>query len=306
MKNSNVRGAAKPPASAVEEQKVDLSSLGNASSSVAVVEQGSLTSAADMQSMFAADSEAFGSIDFKGDLAIPFIGILQKSSPQVDEADPKYVQGAKVGMGFNTVTGEIFDMARQQDGKGGLEVILVYYDKKYVEWVPRDNGGGFVGQYEVDDTRIKACTLNDKKRLVTPNNNLMVETAYHYILFRTRSTEPWQWGVFASKSTSLKMTRKWNSMISTLLIKTKDGKSIKPPVFSQIWRLSTFIDSKDSYRWAACDIAHIGTVQDAESYNMAKAFATAVKSGDVRITAPPADDADGHSSADPFDTNPLV
>lgn len=281
----NTRGAAKPPSAPVETTQQ--------ASEVAVVEQAPLAAQPDMQSMFAADSAEFGGIDFKGDLAIPFIGVLQKGSPQVDDAHAKYIEGAKVGMALNTVTGSVIDMRRGKDGKGGVEVILCYYDKKFVEWVPREDGGGFVAQFEPGAPEIDKCFLNDKKRLVTPDGNLMVETAYHYILIRENPKEPWQWAVFPSKSSSLKMTRKWNSMVASLVVKGKDGKSIKPPVFSQVWLLSTYPDQKDDFTWAACDIAHIGSVSDIETYEMAKAFATAVKSGAVRVTAPPSDPTEG-------------
>lgn len=281
----NTRGAAKPPSAPVKAVQP--------SAEVAVVEQAPPAAQPDMQSLFAADSAEFGNVDFKGDLAIPFIGILQKGSPQVDDAHAKYIDGAKVGMALNTVTGSLIDLRRGKDGKGGVEVILCCYDKKFVEWVPREDGGGFVGQHEPGAAEVDACKLNDKKRLETPDGNLMVETAYHYVLIREKPKAEWQWAVFPSKSSSLKMTRKWNSMVASLVVKGKDGKSIKPPVFSQVWLLSTYPDQKDDFTWAACDIAHVGSVSDIATYEMAKAFATAVKSGAVRVTAPPADPTEG-------------
>ena len=73
-----------------------------------------------------AEIEAFGVADFEADagagmenvtaddLQIPFLSILQSNSPQLDESEGKYIDGAKAGMILNTVTNEIFD------GKIGL------------------------------------------------------------------------------------------------------------------------------------------------------------------------------------------
>ena len=42
------------------------------------------------------------------DMALPFVRILGQLSPQVTEGDAKYIEGAKPGMIYNTVTGECF------------------------------------------------------------------------------------------------------------------------------------------------------------------------------------------------------
>ena len=53
------------------------------------------------------------------DLALPFVRILGQLSPQVTEGDAKYIEGAKPGMIYNTVTHELYD------GKKGIKVFLV-------------------------------------------------------------------------------------------------------------------------------------------------------------------------------------
>ena len=55
-------------------------------------------------SMFEADAnEGLGQLG-QEDLAIPFLRILSDTSPQVKKRDPEYVDGAEVGMLFNTLT----------------------------------------------------------------------------------------------------------------------------------------------------------------------------------------------------------
>ena len=73
------------------------------------------------------------------DFAIPFIVILQKNSPQVDETEGAYIEGARPGMIYNTVSGEMYD-----GRETGLFIIPVHFRKEIIEWVPRKKGGGLV------------------------------------------------------------------------------------------------------------------------------------------------------------------
>ena len=59
------------------------------------------------------------------DYAIPYLNMLSKGSPQVDEEDDKFIKGAKRGQIFNTVTETCSDV---------LTVLPVYFRRRYVEW----------------------------------------------------------------------------------------------------------------------------------------------------------------------------
>ena len=75
--------------------------------------------------------------DSANDILIPRLKLMQPNSPELDTID-----GAKPGMILNTVTQELMD-----------EVIInvAKTEKKYVEWTPKDKGGGFVGDYAIND-----------------------------------------------------------------------------------------------------------------------------------------------------------
>ena len=76
-------------------------------------------------SMFEADAnEGLGQLG-QDDLAIPFLRILSDTSPQVKKRDPEYVEGAEVGMLFNTLTREIYD------GEKGVQAIPCSYAVSY-------------------------------------------------------------------------------------------------------------------------------------------------------------------------------
>ena len=83
----------------------------------------------------------FGTLNLARDTAIPYISILQTSSPQVNPSKAEHIESAKAGQLFNTVTQETFDT---------LEVIPVFYHLKYVEWKPREQGGGFINSHDAD------------------------------------------------------------------------------------------------------------------------------------------------------------
>src|SRR4051812_47524770 len=67
----------------------------------------SLTTVDD--SMYEADANAGLEGAKATDFAIPFIVVLQKGSPQVDEQSGQAIEGARQGMLYNTVTGRLYD-----------------------------------------------------------------------------------------------------------------------------------------------------------------------------------------------------
>jgi len=70
------------------------------------------------------------------DLALPFLRILGQLSPQVTQGDAKFIESARPGMIYNTVTSDLFD------GKKGIKAIPCYYKKDYPEWNDRGEGPG--------------------------------------------------------------------------------------------------------------------------------------------------------------------
>ena len=135
------------------------------------------------------------------DIAIPFLLILQALSPQV--RGTTRIENAKEGDFYNSVTQEIL--------KGSIKVIPCAYQKSWVEWVSRDNGGGFIRQHNSIDILDK-CTKNERNQDVLPSGNHVVTTAYQYCLLvkEDGSTERI---VISFTSTQLKKSRRWNRQI---------------------------------------------------------------------------------------------
>lgn len=240
---------------------------------------------------FSADA-GMGATFAGSDLAIPFLTILQKNSPQVDEDNGKYVKGARPGMIYNTVTNELFDKG------AGVVVVPAGYQKKFVEWISRDDGGGFVAQHEPESEMVRACKPNEKGKLETATGHQMVETAYHYVVLIDANGNP-QWAVISMSSSQLKKSRKWNTLVAGVTM-TVNGKTFKPPIFSHKYILRTVVEQKDQNTWYGWDVGSASVVDSRGVYDSAKAYCQALLSGSIRVTAPPRETEDGGSEPLPF------
>ena len=223
--------------------------------------------------VLAEDSKAmsgFGTINLARDTAIPYISILQTSSPQVNPSKAEYIESAKAGQLFNTVTQETFDK---------LEVIPVFYHLKYVEWKPREQGGGFIDSHNAESGIIgqtKRDPMTGKQ--VLPNGNHIVQTAYHFVLML--SGDGYQNAVISMSSSQLKKSRRWNSLMLSQKIKGPQG-MFTPPTYAFTYNLSTVSESNDRGSWFGFSIEKGNQVTDASIYGESKAFAQSASSGAV-------------------------
>ena len=221
------------------------------------------------------------------DLALPFLKILGQLSPEVNKRDGKFVKGSEPGMIFNSVSGELYD------GTKGISVIPCLYKLEYIEWKDRGEGSGAPVAIHSSASDIMSKTKMDanfKDRL--PNGNYIEKTANHFVLI----TQPTATTAFISmKSTQLKISRKWNSMMASLKMKGKNG-MFTPASFSHTYQLRTVQQSNDKGTWFGWEVQKIGPVSNTETYQQAKAFAENISKGNVQAkhgeTAPKG--ADSH------------
>ena len=224
--------------------------------------------------MFEADAgQGIGNLT-QEDLALPFLKILGQLSPEVNKRDGKYVEGAEPGMIYNSVTSELFD------GEKGLNVIPCHYKLEYIEWRDRGDGPGAPVTIHPSSSDILSQTTRGadfKDRL--QNGNYIEKTASHFVITmgETPST-----ALIAMKSTQLKISRKWNTMIAQIKLKGKNG-LFTPASFSHIYNLKTVQQSNDKGTWFGWEISKVGQVQDASIYSQAKAFSESVSKGDVQV-----------------------
>ena len=208
------------------------------------------------------------------DLALPFLKILGQLSPEVNKRDGKYVKGAEPGMIFNSVTGELYDGAK------GIQVVPCHYKLEYIEWRDRGEGSGAPVAIHSSSSDIMTKTTRDasfKDRL--PNGNYIERTASHFVIVNGQTPST---ALIAMKSTQLKISRKWNSMMAGIRLKGKNG-LFTPASFSHIYQLKTIQQSNDKGTWFGWEVSKIGPVQDTTLYQQAKTFAENVSKGDVKV-----------------------
>jgi len=207
------------------------------------------------------------------DLALPFLKILAQLSPEVNKRDGKYVEGAEAGMIYNSVTGELYN------GVEGINVIPAFYKLEYLEWKDRGEGLGAPINIYPSSSDIMSKTKADanyKDRL--PNGNYIEKTASHFVIILgdTPST-----ALISMKSTQLKISRKWNSMMSGLKLKGKNG-LYTPASFSHIYRLKTTQMSNDKGTWFGWEVSKVGPVTDSQAYQQAKVFCENISKGSIK------------------------
>ena len=207
------------------------------------------------------------------DLALPFLKILGQLSPEVNKRDGKYVEGAEPGMIFNSVSGELYD------GVKGIDVIPCFYKLEYIEWKDRGEGlGAPVAIYDSSSDIMSKTTpdANYKDRL--PNGNYIEKTASHFVIVAGDSPST---ALISMKSTQLKISRKWNSMMSGIKMKGANG-MFTPASFSHIYKLKTTQMSNDKGTWFGWEVSKVGPVTDKGLYDQAKSFSDSISKGSVK------------------------
>jgi hypothetical protein len=215
------------------------------------------------------------------DLSIPFLRILAQLSPQVNKRDGAYVQGAEAGMIFNTVANEAYN------GEDGILVVPCYYTRRYVEWKPREQGGGYVSSYGSEDPIVQTTHKDDRGNDILPNGNLLTNTAQFYVLLIHPEMGP-QRCLITMTSTQLKKARKWLTQMQALTGRNKAGALYTLPMMSNVYQLRTVEERNDKGSWFGWEVSRIrqldlGADEDKEMFEIGFGFAKAVRSGEVKV-----------------------
>ncbi len=229
---------------------------------------------------FADDMMADAGLGFENvsanDVAIPYLKVLQALSPELRGVTK--IAGAEEGLIINTVTGQLMKEAR---------IIPCAFKKSYVEWTPREAGGGLVKEH-TDERILEKTKKNERNQDVLSNGNLIVTTAYHYVL--VLSDSGFERALIAMSSTQLKKSRRWLGQMMAIQVKVGD-KSFTPPPFSHSYHVSTSMETKDANSWYGWLINDPTMVQDRGIYEAAKKFGSDVTAGLVKVSEPPQEGA---------------
>lgn len=244
--------------------------------------------AANILGMLAQDSEKNSGFEnmTSEDIALPFLTLLQALSPQV--RGDKRVKNAAEGDFFNTVTGEIYKTRDAEGNPIPLKLIPCAYKKAFVEWTPREQGGGYVKEHASSEV-LNMTKKDEKGRDVLPSGNLIVTTAYHFVLI-LKDGGMVERAIISFTSTQLKKSRRWNSQMMNLQIKMPNGNLVRPPMFSHIYLANSVNESNDLGSWAGWDISTPTLIEDPKLYALAKGFSEDVMKNAVKVAPPSHDD----------------
>ena len=142
-------------------------------------------------------------------------------------------------------------------GEEGVTIIPCYQVTKYLEFTPRDMGGGFRGEISPTNPVLQQTTRQGSKELL-PTGNELVKSDQHYclVLDGEGSFQP---AVIDMKSTQLKVSRRWKTQIAMQKIKhPKTGQMITPPLFATEWKITTVEESNDQGSWFNPSVEKVG------------------------------------------------
>jgi len=207
------------------------------------------------------------------DITIPRLAVVQAGSPQRKKKDEKYIEGAEEGHIFNTVTNKLYDVE-------GITVIPCGYRKSYVEWVPRESGGGLVA---IHDMKPEGTTVDPKSKKSFLGENQIVDTAEHFVLIK--SDDSWEAAILTMTSSNLGVSRKWNTLLKMKKMNIK-GQMVEPPSFLYMFKLSTINAENDLGSWFKYKIEEIGQVERKNIFTQAEALSDSVSEGKIKVSDP--------------------
>lgn len=238
---------------------------------------------------FAADAGAGMEGASQESFAIPFLSVLQKGSPQVDEASGAAVEGAKAGMLYENVTGRLFS------GKDGVIVVPCAYRREFLRWGSRSAGGGFKGSFTPEvaaEMRLKGQIVDLDGRLYAPmpdgsvnpeKSDRFNDTRNHYVLIVDATTGAWTEALLSLTSTQIKKSKMLMSALASVKLKNGAGQMYTPPTFANFVRVNTVGESNDKGTWFGVKFELLGQVDRAEIYAAAKAFHANIAKGSVEV-----------------------
>ncbi len=145
------------------------------------------------------DSNAGNENVTQDDILMPRIKLLQMLSPETQSEDAKYVEGAKKGMFFNTLTNALYEAP--------IFFVPFAYEMSYPVFRKRTSGGGLLGVFNSEKEAIEEIRLQEN-----PNIYEVSQTAVHYGFVKTEVGQ-WEEVAIHMNSTKLTASRQLNSLI---------------------------------------------------------------------------------------------
>ena len=210
----------------------------------------------------------------KADLALPFLKLLQTGSDETKKKHANYVDGAEAGMFYNTVTKKLYS------GEKGIEVIPCFYKLTYPEWAPFERKEGRPVSPDRGPEILAKTKKDSSGKDVLDNGNQIIKTANHFVIISGDKPEK---ALMAMKSTQLKVSRGWNSLMQDQFESDpKTNKNVPAPMFSRIYKLNS-VENSGSFTWHGYRVSLLRKVDNAYIYQMAREFHSSLKKSNAAI-----------------------
>ncbi len=221
--------------------------------------------------------------------AIPFLSVLQKGSPQVDEASGAAIEGARQGMLFENVTGKMID------GKVGVKIIPCAYRRVFLRWAPKGaTGSGFKGELlpeEVAQMQADGKVKELDGRLYVPLENgtvddkkcdRLADTRNHYVLIVEPETGNWTQALISLSSTQIKKSKMLMSALASVKMMGANG-MFQIPSYGNVVQVTTVPESNDKGTWFGISFRLDGKNLVPDWQKAAKEFSASVHKGQVNV-----------------------
>lgn len=197
------------------------------------------------------------------DIQMPRLAIAQGLSPEIQEGDPKFIEGLKFGQMFNSLTGKIY-------GKGPIEFyILKGNPPRGVEFNPREEGGG---------VKDRSVPLDDPRMQWGKDGEKPVATLYYDYLIMLLPDE--EIIGLSMKSTNIKVAKTLNGLIQMR----------QRAIFAGKYKISSVVQKNAKGTYGTFQISNSGWVEEEDTYEKLSGLFTQFKDQEVQIHDSEADE----------------
>lgn len=193
-------------------------------------------------------------------LITPRLDIAQPTGAALKDGLPAYIEDARQGDFFNSVTREVYK------GKQGVELLYAHHEHLYTLWTLFDEGGGFHGTRAIDDPEMLAEVKRQggrfpsereraghQRELMVPSMGDNVQAIEQFVLYAVYgspeiSEENLSPVTITAKGVSITPFRNYISALNGMRYRGQ-----RVPFGATRWRLMTELDQRasgDSYKWA--------------------------------------------------------
>lgn len=237
---------------------------------------------------FEADSGAGMEGTDKDSFAIPFLAVIQKMSPQVDEADPKFIEEARPGMITNTVTDELFD------GKEGVTFLPCAFQRRFLHWAARGQGGGFKGELSPEDATAlmedgavenyngRLYFLEEDGSFQEDKSDYLADTRNHFGILVNEATGQMTQVLLSLGSTQIKKSKQLMTLLNGVKIKGSQG-MVTPPTWMNRVRITSVPESNEKGSWHGVRVELDGLIDSQDLYDAGRALHEIIATGKATV-----------------------